>query len=61
MIGDRVWVCNDRRLHAGLGYLSSVEYYRGNPAARIAEREANLKAGREWRQAIDQARLREAA
>jgi hypothetical protein len=49
---------NETRLHAGLGYLTPAEYYRGDPAERIAEREAKLAAARERRRAINQARLR---
>jgi hypothetical protein len=48
-------------LHAGLGYLTPAEYYRGDPTARRAEREAKLSAGRERRRTINQARFNEAA
>ena len=30
--------------HSALRYLCPYDYYRGDPAARLAEREANLKA-----------------
>ncbi len=61
LIGEWVKEYNETRLHAGLGYLTPAEYYRGDPAARRAEREAKLAAGRERRRAIHQARLKEAA
>lgn len=61
LIGAWVREYNETRLHAGLGYLTPAEYYRGDPAARVAERDAKLQAGRERRRAINQARLREAA
>ena len=35
---------NHRRPHSALQYLCPAEYYRGDPAARLAEREANLRA-----------------
>lgn len=35
------WIAhyNELRLHAGIGYLPPAEYYRGDPAARQAERQ----------------------
>ena len=60
-IGEWVQEYNGTRLHAGLGYLAPAEYYRGDPAARQAERAAKLAAGRERRRSINQARLKEAA
>jgi hypothetical protein len=44
---------NDERLHAGLEYLPPAEFYRGNPAARIAERQAKLERARQKRQRIN--------
>lgn len=35
---------NDRRPHSALKYLCPVDYYRGDPVARFAEREAKLRA-----------------
>jgi transposase InsO family protein len=35
---------NDRRPHTALHYLCPREYYRGDPSARLAEREAKLQA-----------------
>jgi len=35
---------NDRRPHSALKYLCPVDYYRGDPVARLAEREAKLQA-----------------
>ena len=52
---------NEERLHAALGYLPPAEFYRGNPAARFAERRAKLEEGRRTRQEANQARLRRAA
>jgi len=40
---------NERRPHSALHYLRPVDYYRGNPAARLAEREAKLRQGAEAR------------
>ena len=34
---------NHRRPHSALKYLCPIDYYRGDPAARLAEREANLR------------------
>ena len=52
---------NEERLHAALGYLPPVEYYRGNPAARQAARQAKLEQGRKERQRLNQERLQPAA
>ena len=34
---------NHRRPHSALQYLCPVDYYRGDPIARLAEREAKLR------------------
>lgn len=52
---------NAERLHAGLGYLTPSEFYRGNPAARLAERRAKLEKAQCERQRINTERLKEAA
>jgi transposase InsO family protein len=61
LIGEWIQEYNEKRLHAGLGYLTPAEYYRGDPAVRIAERQTKLAAARERRRAINQARLERAA
>jgi putative transposase len=61
LIADWVREYNEVRLHAGLGYLAPAEFYRGDPAARLTERQTKLAKGRERRRAINQARLSEAA
>jgi hypothetical protein len=40
---------NHHRLHAALCYLRPVDYYRGNPAALLAERRRKLITARELR------------
>ena len=52
---------NEERLHAGLGYLTPAEFYRGNPAARVAERQQKLETARHVRQQRNTERLRRAA
>jgi putative transposase len=51
---------NEERLHAGLGYLPPAEFYRGNPDARRAERQAKLQKAKLKRQRINQERLKAA-
>ncbi len=46
LVGEWVRHYNEARLHAGLGYLPPAEYYRGDPPARRAERQAKLDHGR---------------
>jgi transposase InsO family protein len=58
IIGAWVQHYNEDRLHAGLGYLTPSEYYRGNPAARIAERQSKLAKAQRERQRINAERLR---
>lgn len=52
---------NEQRLHAGLGYLPPAEFYRGNPAARIEERQRKLERARQERRRINDERLDRAA
>lgn len=61
IIGAWVRHYNEERLHAGLGYLTPAEFHCGNPAARIAERQAKLKRAKENRQRINDERLKRAA
>jgi len=42
---------NYERPHASLAYLCPIDYYRGDPPARLAERERKLAQAREARQA----------
>ena len=57
------WIAhyNEHRLHAGIGYLPPAEYYRGDPAARQAERQDKLARAREARRQHNQTRLATAA
>jgi len=43
LIADFRLYYNERRPHAALRYLRPSDYYRGNPTARLVEREAKLK------------------
>lgn len=52
---------NEERLHAGLGYLTPAEYYRGDPAAKRHEREVKLDRARELRRQRNTERLGKAA
>lgn len=51
---------NEERLHAGLGDPTPAEYYRGDPAARRAERAAKLEQAQQKRQRINEERLKAA-
>ena len=42
---------NQRRPHSALHYLCPLDYYRGDPVARLAEREANLRRAADERRA----------
>jgi putative transposase len=61
IIAEWVRHYNEERLHAGISYLPPVVFYRGNPAARISERQAKLQKARTERRRINQERLKEAA
>jgi transposase InsO family protein len=52
---------NEKRLHAGIGYMEPVVYYSGDPEERKACRAAKLLAAREERRRINAERLRLAA
>ena len=55
LIGHWVEHYNERRLHAGLGYLPPAEYYRGDPEQRRKERQVKLEQGRRERERRNQA------
>jgi putative transposase len=61
LIGEWVQHYNEARLHASLGYLPPAEYYRGDPAARQAERQIKLAHGRQARRQANAAQLTRAA
>ena len=60
IIGEWVRHYNEERLHAGLGYLTPAEFYRGNPAARLEERRAKLERAQRERQQINEERRKAA-
>jgi transposase InsO family protein len=61
IIGRWVTHYNERRLHAALHYLPPAEYYAGDPAARLSERDRKLAAARIRRRQRNQQRLQAAA
>jgi len=61
IIGHWVEFYNTRRLHAGLKYLAPIEYWQGDPTARIEERRTKLEQARERRKTINRKRLQQAA
>jgi transposase InsO family protein len=61
IIGRWVEFYNTRRLHAGLKYLAPIEYWEGDPKARIEERRRKLEEARERRETINRTRLQRAA
>lgn len=52
-IGTWVTKYNQRRLHAGRGYLRPANFYRGDPAARRTERAAKLDRTRAQRRRLN--------
>ena len=61
LIGAWVAEYNERRLHAGLGYLTPADFYRGDPAVRRTERMEKLERARVERRRLNQERLQAAA
>ena len=61
IIGRWVQSYNGRRLHAALHYLPPVEYYEGDPSARLAERRQKLEAARTRRRVLNRQRFQAAA
>lgn len=61
IIGRWVEHYNQKRLHASLHYLPPVEYYAGDPDARIQERKRKLETARERRESINRQRFLTAA
>ena len=61
LIGRWVEHYNTSRLHAGLNYLPPVEYWQGDPEARMQERSTKLKEARARRETINRERLQQAA
>jgi transposase InsO family protein len=59
LIGEWVKEYNENRLHAGLKYIEPAEYFRGNPADRIASRRSKLDAARQNRIATNAVRRAE--
>jgi hypothetical protein len=51
LLADYRTYYNQRRPHSAMHYLCPLDYYRGDPAARLAEREANLRRAAETRRA----------
>jgi transposase InsO family protein len=61
LIGRWVTHYNTERLHAGLNYLPPVEYYAGDPEARLTERRQKLAAARQQRRTRNEERQPAAA
>jgi putative transposase len=61
IIGRWIAYYNGRRLHASLQYLPPIEYWAGNPEAKIQRRKEKLEQGRKHREMVNRARLQAAA
>ncbi|MEX2374343.1 MAG: integrase core domain-containing protein [Dehalococcoidia bacterium] len=61
IIGRWVAFYNQKRLHAGLKYLTPQEYWEGEPNKRLEERRQKLARARKRREEINRARLQAAA
>jgi len=61
IIGRWVERYNTSRLHAGLNYLPPIEYWQGDPEARMEERRKKLEQARERRETINRTQLQQAA
>lgn len=61
IIGRWVEHYNTSRLHAGLNYLPPIEYWQGDPEARMEERRKKLEQARKRRETINRERLQQAA
>ena len=61
LIGRWVRHYNEQRLHAGIEYLPPVEYYRGDPQARLTERREKLERARKRRERINRQGFQRAA
>jgi len=61
ILGRWVERYNTSRLHAGLNYLPPIEYWQGDPEARMKERRKKLEQARKRRETINRTRLQKAA
>ena len=61
VLGGWIERYNTQRLHSSLGYLPPVEYYRGNPQQRQAERREKLAAALQARITANRERLTQQA
>jgi len=61
VIGRWVAFYNQKRLHAGLKYLTPQDYWEGEPEKRLEERKEKLDRARKRREEINRVRLQAAA